>query len=495
MSVITVELYPTPEAVVIKMVADLDIDLLWKWHILDPSAGDGSMLQHLEKYINRRLRWNYKARQNMAAIEISPELRAVLNDKNIRVIDTDFLEYEGLYYHDFYIMNPPFSEGARHLLHAWDISGGALIKCLLNVETISNPCTAERQRLAKIIEQHGTVESFGQCFKDADRPTSVGVVCVTLQNKAVKNEAFRLEYDPVAKARVDFDQDFSENPLASRDIFESYESQFKAVLAAMQELLVAKRKVEYYAQGLEPTYTSHTISKLIAAAAESRAYDQAYNQFITDLTANAWQVLFAKTKLNAMTTSEVSRQISQLEANQGQMAFTAKNMEEVFYTLALSQGGIMLACVEEAFDYLTKYHATNREALEGFKTNAAYKVSQKFILPYMTSDRKNPEWASLNRYHELNDLDKAMCFVSGQKFEEITTIYQAVEGRQRYNSGRRNSLPFGDKIFSTFFEFVIYKKGTMHFKFLDEFVRAEFNRLVAEHRKWLPEKAKRGVFN
>ena len=85
---------------------------------------------------------------------------------------------------DIVIMNPPFSEGAKHLLKAWDFIHDGEVICLLNEETIKNPYTEERKRLVQIIEQFGNVEYLGDCFSTAEHKTSVNVAMVYLKKTA-----------------------------------------------------------------------------------------------------------------------------------------------------------------------------------------------------------------------------------------------------------------------------------------------------------------------
>ena len=143
----------------------------------------------------------------------------------------------------------------------------------------------------------------------------------------------------------------------------------------------------------------------------------------------------------------------------------------------------MIQCVLEAFDTLTKHYHENREAVEGWKTNAAYLVGRKFILPYMGNTWG--EGLSYDRVRDIDDLEKALCFVSGRKFEGIYHV------RDVYN----HKSHYGKWMDSQFFETILYKKGTMHFRWNDEKLRQDFNALVARHR-WgrMPEKVKTGAY-
>ena len=92
-------------------------------------------------------------KENLYCIEKNTELQHVLKSKGYNLIADDFLRYSGDFAFDYIIMNPPFDNGAKHLLKAWEISKGAEIICLLNAETYYNPYSKERQLLKEIIDQ------------------------------------------------------------------------------------------------------------------------------------------------------------------------------------------------------------------------------------------------------------------------------------------------------------------------------------------------------
>mgnify|MGYP003290709934 CR=1 FL=1 len=52
-------------------------------------------------------------------------------------------------------MNPPFSNGDKHLLKALQIQqNGGKVVCLLNAETIRNPYTETRKTLVDLLEKY-----------------------------------------------------------------------------------------------------------------------------------------------------------------------------------------------------------------------------------------------------------------------------------------------------------------------------------------------------
>ena len=130
--------YPTPPEVAEKMLAK--VGKLYERSILEPSAGKGDLADaavgKLDRYYNR-------CREVVHCIEIEPELQAAIRGKGYPLVGTDFLTFWPDEKYDLIIMNPPFANGEAHLLHAWEILDHGDIVCLLNEQTLLNPCTAE----------------------------------------------------------------------------------------------------------------------------------------------------------------------------------------------------------------------------------------------------------------------------------------------------------------------------------------------------------------
>jgi len=59
--------------------------------------------------------------------------------RQVAVVGHDFLEFKMGAIYSHIIMNPPFSQGAAHVLHAWHILYDGEIVALLNAETVRNP--------------------------------------------------------------------------------------------------------------------------------------------------------------------------------------------------------------------------------------------------------------------------------------------------------------------------------------------------------------------
>ena len=279
------QFYPTPDKLARRMMKG--VTYIGK-SILDPMAGDGGLL---DPFKSNRAHYD-RDRTKTFAIELDTGLQSILREKGHTVIDSDLFNYTGQWFFDIILANPPFEIGADSLLKIFEISNGALIKCLLNTETIRNPYTKARKELAQIIKQYGKTEQLGPVFKTARRPTDVDVTLVTLQNTTYQ-PGFQVEFDAERVSTADFDPgNLSQSELASYDMFESMESQFKAGVAAFEEMLRAMQRAEHY---LNPIMSDSGDNPITTALAERGGVVDKYRKFHELATRKAWDGVYSKT--------------------------------------------------------------------------------------------------------------------------------------------------------------------------------------------------------
>ena len=143
----------------------------------------------------------------------------------------------------------------------------------------------------------------------------------------------------------------------------------------------------------------------------------------------------------------------------------------------------MCQCIVEVFDSLTLYHEQNRVHVEGWKTNDAWKVNQRFILPDIVSSFYGHHDLNYYRLGLLADIDRAMATLEGRRLGDVpVTIERAL--RESLKGGGQWS---GVLLTSTYFEMRAYCKGTVHFKFRDRALWERFNRTAAQGKNWLPD--------
>ena len=178
------DFYPTPVTFLKEIARGLDWDKIR--YVLEPSAGRGNIAEFVRnetKYVSAQ-GWNYDRKKvDIDCVEIEPELRSILTGKNFRVVHDDFLTFRTYKHYDLVFMNPPFSQGAKHLLKAIEVQSlsGGMIICILNAETIRNVCTNERNLLGrKLKEFNAEIMFYENAFAQADNPTNVEVAVVKI---------------------------------------------------------------------------------------------------------------------------------------------------------------------------------------------------------------------------------------------------------------------------------------------------------------------------
>lgn len=475
------DFYPTPRAIVEKMVLPYVGRLSPnKLRILDPSAGKGNILDWLADY--------GVPVSSLYAVEIEPELQATLQGKGYRIIGEDFLTFKTHLRFSLIAMNPPYSQGVKHLLQAWDVSQGGDIVSLLNAESINNPYTKERQRLAKLIADHGEVEHIGQVFMDAERKTNVDSVIVRLKKPSrVTDEDFLFHGMEEGAHRLDGFEGFGE--VAQRDLIRSYVTSFEQGIQAKKEAMKALHKLNYYVKDFYcPNMLATRRPPEILPTLSSRPAKE-FEEWVTEFTANAWRTVLHKTNLRKYLTSGVRRKFEERLELQTSMAFTESNIRIALEAMRQNATELVMNSIDEVFMKLTEHHHENRQQVEGWKTNQAWYVSDRFILPGVVEEAFNGDLKmKYSSYASdiIEDLERCLAFLSGTDRSNENEVFVPVsQAINKAGSAKQKTAS------STFFDLKFYKKGTAHFRWKSEWLRAEFNYVAAQRRGFpLPERIK-----
>lgn len=454
------DFFPTPAPVIAQMLSGLRLD---GKRILEPSAGKGDILD----FIRERAPW-----AKLHAIERHPELQSILRSKGYQVLDSDFLSYVPEQSFDLIVMNPPFSAGPAHLLKALEISRGAEIICLLNAASVDNDWSRQRKLLLGLIEQRGgRIERLGSCFVDAERSTQVEVVCVRIPAQK-QQQTFQFHGD-VSGEKIHRIEDIANNQVAPADVLDSLVHRYNKLKSLGHNVFQSLSDMRFYAEGLglDPQRA------LLEALNMPRAGEHAYEHFIGSIKERAWAGVFSQTKLASMVTSKVREDLQESQKQHGAMAFTAENLRGLLESLLLNLGGIREQCIAQAFDLLTKYHKQNRVHIEGWKTNDAWMVKRKLIIPFAVESygQARLRYACIR---DLRDVEMALAFVAGVSFESIQN--------QTVSEIGSSPLDYGAWHDSYFFAFKLFKKGTVHLEFKDRNLCQKFNLEACQGKNWLP---------
>lgn len=491
------DFYPTPKDVAAKMLERYDWQSLGKARILEPSAGKGDLADAItEKMLTYQGRiWNRERdsyAEKIHCLEIDPELQAAIRGKGYTLVGTDFLNFWPDEKYNIIIMNPPFSNGDKHLLHAWEILDHGEIVCLLNSETLNNAYSKNRQLLSSIIEEHGEVTALGSCFTEAFRKTDVSVSLVYLKKERTAS-AFSFEAGTDTDKEAEFSGGKLGDEIATRDIVGNmvldYDRCREKFLAVSEQLM----ELGYYAKrfGISNEGFKNAFEPLLSGNPSRELQESCYNAFVRDLKNNAWSKVFTMTKFSDLVTENVRKELRKLLDENRRMAFSRDNITVMLQTLLANRGNILHQCVVEAFDLLTRYHKENREvingkAAEGWLINDCWRVNRRAVLPAIIDCTWS--WSSPKLWYqrelELDDIDRGMSFLEGKSLDQVELSMKKALN-EAFKSDGFGAI--GEKIQSTYFELRAYKKGTLHLYFKDKDLWELFNVTAAKGKNWLPD--------
>lgn len=469
------DFYPTPPEVAAEMLDPLD---LRGKTVLEPSAGSGNLVRECLERGAAEVLW----------CEKEPELRRIIHGRGQRHLCGDFLQLQGADAAtvDLIVMNPPFSAGARHLLHAWRIApAGCQIVCLLNSGTLDHWHRGDdRRELQPLIEAYGSVQPLGDCFRQAERTTNVQVSMVRLR-KPGEPESGADEFDGFFMGPDDVEaegQGLIPYNLA-RDLVQRYVGACKifdeqlATAARLSTLLDG-----VYAPKTEGRWGDSRSS--IAVLITENGIPRAKNEFCKDLQRQLWMNVINRMGLERTATSQLQKDIATFVEQQAHVPFTMRNIYRMLEIVVGTHEQRIDKAVVEVFDEFTKHTKENRWGVEGWATNEQYLFGKKFIV----NDLAEPDWSGGtatiswgNRRTQVADLIKALCSICGKSFEAMKDPacgYNGLEPGVWQEWG--------------FFRFKVFKKGTGHFEFKDLDDWARLNQRVAKIKGYvLPEQMKR----
>lgn len=429
--------------------------------VLEPSAGKGNIVEWLHA----------NGAASVLACESNSDLAEIVKTKADKFIKSDFLKVkaEEISHIQMIVMNPPFSQGAKHLLHAWEVApGGCEIISLLNAETLDKyDYSRERRELSTLIDGYGQSIDLGGVFSDAERKTNVGVALVKLFKPAEgagEFDGFFMYEDaePQGTGIMEFN--------AVRDVVQRYVysvKKFDEIMVLAEQMSVLNKPFNIGGIKCEIGHKDDVVDR------------ESYKK---ELQKKAWQYLFNTMNLNKFVTSGVMRDINKFVENQTKVPFTMKNVYRMFEIIVGTREETFNRSLVEAIDKFTEYTHDNRYNVEGWKTNAGHLLNMKIIVPYMVEKKYSGGYLGLkysSNVDKIQDLVKVLCAIEGENFDKIPNLWTYC---MDLNMEPGTWYEWG------FFQIKGFIKGTMHLKFKDEKVWGRLNQRYAKIKgQVLPE--------
>lgn len=473
------QFYPTPDGLAWELVRKIKGQ---PGVILDPQAGKGDLL---EKAAQRFLA---RQKPEIYAIEIDNNLRSILQGKGIPVIDSDFLAWSGPDKFDCIIMNPPFATGDRHLLKAIDVMYSGQVVCLLNAETLRNPCTNTRKELAaKLAELGAEIEHKGKRFLGAERRTAVEVAIVSIDIvRTVEEDLFAGTGGTAGPCGEQIADTYE---VSTGKQIEEMVADYLRVIGLSTETIVnfyrhhnhVGRYVSLNAEPNSSIWQAKTGQEL------TRRVQSVVNSTTRKIRVDYWRKTLELPEVKDRLTQKRRKEFEALLRLNESMDFTERNIRQFLLNLIAGYDKTLQDGVEEVFDLLTLRHCydeklrtENIHYFNGWKTNSAYRCGQRVIIPIRAS-YGNPflGWNGWQLDYQaeylINDIDLVMSYFNGGRAYQ--PLSEAI--KETFTAGEQSGK-------STFFKFKAHKKGTLHLTFLDENILRRFNVAACMGKGWLP---------
>ena len=445
--------------------------------VLEPSAGEGNLLD---------ARPEYCFRENIIdCCEIDISRHGILKEKCFSVIGLDFLKLQTGAQYSHVIMNPPFSNGAEHVLKAWDLLWDGEIVAILNAETIKNPYSKERRLLVSLIEKNGEVEFIANAFltEDAKQKTEVEIALIYLKKTAREDpEYIESIWKGLDQDHEMFGHDGDHSYLAIPNSFiENSVKIFNAAVRAVKNAVIAGDYCRYYENLLGKPFAElrDKPEQVNGFMFNSATIQEEFLSKYDKLKDRAWANLLHSTEFTGKVSASAAKKIESQFESIKKLEYTGENILGFLRGLVENQSQIQIDMICEVFDMITKYHSDNTVFYMGWKSNdkhisCARRVKKsRFIIPV------NFQWQYLNHSDRLmlQDFDKAFALLHQKECDySISNLFS-----------RGNGPDGGEKISTTYFDIRFYPGvGTIHFYPKSVDIVEKLNRYVGHYRKWLP---------
>lgn len=465
--------YPTPSGLAKNLVGMLKNREYYQM-ALEPSAGTGD----LAKIYCREIGCGQKS---VHCVEINTERAAILRDKGYAVVWDDFITFAPLMPYGTIIMNPPFHSGARHLLKALNIlADGGEVACIVNAETIRNPFSRERKVLIgklEAMEEH-KINFVQSAFEDTAvevamiyaRKAKSKIVCPTLEKFktwTTEEESLQTNLFPAPADPVEF-------------MIANYRAEVKAGLSLYNEI------ENYKAVSLKNSNNKYEIDAVFDVKInEVGNTGNARANIVKRISYNYWRNLLYSKDLAHLLTSEVQSSYVSKLYEMADFEFNERNIFQLKSDLCATlleniDHAIMKVFEEFTCRYAYTDYSQNIHYYNGWKTNKAYKVNSKVIIPLYAFDSWDGKFRPSYQVNGiLTDIEKVMSYLDCGRIGNGYSMTDILCFAEKIGQNRN--------IDTKFFKITLYKKGTCHLTFKSSELLKKFNLYCGRKKGWLPD--------
>lgn len=474
--------YPTPDTLLDKI---LENKVNWKKvkSVLEPSAGKGDICDYVKEMFKAYR--NY-SEPDIDCIEINEELRKTLKGKEYRVVYDNFLNYHTFKKYDLIVMNPPFNKGCEHLMKALELQkrGGRII-CILNAETLHNPCTISRQILLRNLEElNADIQYMQSEFVSAERTTNVEIAVVDVT--VPEDEKVSVIFEELKEAQMKQQKKVeSITDVAVNDYIKAAIMRFDIEAEAGLKLIREYRAmVPYIMNELKDKSYNHPILEMKLYLGCGSTTELNENKYLEKVRYKYWKALFSDERFTKAMPSNLREDYQERINDLAKYDFSYFNIKEIQIQMCSSLVSGIEDTIIKLFDELSYQHTWSREFSKnihyynGWATNKAWFINKKVILPIKCWDDISKHFQY--RYdvvEKLRDIEKAFDYLAGAPGRDswMCGVLDTAERDQRTKN-----------IEMRYFTLTFYKKGTMHIFFKDEQLLKKLNIFGGKNKNMLP---------
>jgi hypothetical protein len=483
------QFYPTPPELATKAWAKFQNKNFVR--ILEPEAGSGDLIKAMPWFTKRNSR-----EVPVDCCEIDFSKHANLREiPGVSIVGFDFMAFGGGSIYSHIIMNPPFAEGASHVLKAWEIIFDGEIVAIINAETLRNPYSRERMQLASLVERFGEVEYIESAFAgdDAERKTEVEIALVYLRKHANLGESIvgtlisdlQAENAKVKAERLAAGFEPMQELAIPSTVIENSVITFNASVTSMRAAVTATARANYYAGMLGETMAvlaGETVTTKLASSVAWVKSELARGYLV--LKDKAWAGMLRSSQVTSKLSSSAQKRVESEFERIKELEFTVDNIFGFINGMVENQGQIQLDMACDVFDLITRFHTDNLCFYKGWKSNDNQRTcgmrikTTRFVIPGNES-YKGSRNLSFECMNKLADFDKVFAMLDGKSEPDVSLT-------QIFNT-KLEDMCAGERVASSYFETRYYPgAGTIHFFATNKSLVDKLNKLVGEHRKWLP---------
>lgn len=468
------EFYPTPTKLIQQLIGTDRIE----GPVLEPSAGKGNIIQYLRNQ-NRNI--------DIYAIEKDVNLRNLLLGQGETVVWDDFLTYETPRQYGTIVMNPPFSNGDKHLLKAISLAENVVhrdttIYAILNENTLKNTYSKERKQLEdKLNYYNADVRYVSNAFTESERKTDVGVALIKL---VIRKRSGKSMYESIIHKKIKSDESSVDHALTTvlrknavgvsksklDRLLEEYSMLVSKTLAGHQLLRERNALIDY-------TNQLNKRDKYDIGVRLNLTYDDEMDKELDTIRRVYWDNVLNLEEFTKLLTQTA---IQEFRASISEFKQFELNKENVLYVLqafASNSTQILEDTVVKYFDDITRHSqresfSKNIHLYTGWYTNSAYKINTKYIYPLNFRDMYS--WS--NRGATFEDLSwEVKSYISD--LDKIIGLFAKVD---TYTSLGNNEYE------NSHIRFKLFQKGTIHVWFKNKDILDQINIVAGRYHKWLP---------